>query len=115
MVTIRVKDGTPQGTETLCVTCRWAQIVKGFKVSEEQIRCTWLANHPRVMFPVSQCNNYDDQRIPSKRDMEKIAWILVTKTAGRSIGFVSAKQFRVIAGDDAEIIPAACDSTPLKK
>ena len=83
-------------------------------MSEEKIRCTWLAHHPPVLFPVSQCNVYDDKRIPSKHEMEKIAWILVKKTAGRSIGFVSAKQFRVVAGDDAEIIPAACDSTLLK-
>jgi len=37
--------------------------------------------------------------------MEKIAWILVTKTAGRQIGFVSAKEFRKIEGEDAEITP----------
>jgi hypothetical protein len=115
MVTIRVKDGTPQGTENLCVTCRWAQIVKGFSASQKKISCRWLRHHPTVEYPVSQCSSYDDKRIPSKYDMEQIAWILITKSAGRSIGFVTAKQFRVIAGDDAEIIPAACDPTPLKK
>jgi hypothetical protein len=56
-------------------------------------------------FPVSQCSSYDDSRLPSKRDMEKIAWILLTKKAGRSIGFVTSKQFREIEGEDAEIIP----------
>jgi hypothetical protein len=39
--------------------------------------------------------------------MEKIAWILLTQTAGRSIGFVTARQFLAIEGDDAEITPAA--------
>ena len=39
--------------------------------------------------------------------MEQIAWILLTKKAGRNIGFVSAKQFREIEGEDAEIVPAA--------
>ena len=38
---------------------------------------------------------------------EQIAWVLLTKKAGRTIGFVTAKQFREIEGDDAEIIPAA--------
>jgi len=57
-------------------------------------------------FPVSQCSSYDDSRLPSKRDMEKIAWILLTKKAGRSIGFVTSKQFQEIEGEDAEIIPA---------
>jgi hypothetical protein len=107
MVTIKVKDGTPQGAETLCVTCRWAHIVKGFKVSQEEIHCGWLRRNPPVKFPVSQCSTYDDKRLPSKCDMEKIAWILLTKKTGRTIGFVTAKQFREIEGDDAEIIPAA--------
>jgi hypothetical protein len=107
MVTIKVKDGTPQGTETLCVTCRWARIVKGFSASQEEIHCGWLRRNPLVQFPVSQCSTYDDKRLPSKCDMEKIAWILLTKKAGRTIGFVTAKQFREIEGDDAEIIPAA--------
>jgi hypothetical protein len=39
--------------------------------------------------------------------MEQIAWILLTKKAGRTIGFVTAKRFWEIEGDDAEIIPAA--------
>ena len=107
MVTIKVKDGTPQGAETLCVTCRWAHIVKGFRESEKEIFCRYLADDRPVRFPVSQCNSYDDRRIPSKRDMEQIAWILLTKKAGRTIGFVTAKQFWEIEGDDAEIIPAA--------
>ena len=107
MVTIKVKDGTPQGAETLRVTCRWAHIVKGFRASEKEIFCRYLADDRPVRFPVSQCNSYDDRRIPGKRDMEQIAWILLTKKAGRTIGFVTAKQFWEIEGDDAEIIPAA--------
>ena len=111
MVTIRIKGGTPQGVETLCVTCRWAHIVKGFGVSQEEIRCRFLMYDPPVQFPVSQCSSYDDKRLPSKCDMEKIAWVLLTKKAGRTIGFVTAKQFREIEGDDAEIIPAAAIDT----
>lgn len=109
MVTIKVKGGTPEGGESLCGTCRWAHIVKGFGVSQEIVRCGWLAPSPQVAFPVSQCSSYDDKRIPSKHDMEKIAWILLTKETGRSIGFVTAKQFRQLKGDEAEIIPAAAN------
>jgi len=115
MVTIKVKGGTPEGAQSLCVTCRWAHIVNGFGVSQEKIRCCWLACNPPVPFPVSQCSSYDDKRIPSKHDMEKIAWILMTKKAGRTIGFVTAKEFRQIEGDDAEIIPTAADSTEAKE
>jgi hypothetical protein len=115
MVTIKVKDGTPEGAQSLCRTCRWAHIVKGFGVSQEMIHCRWLAYDPPVLFSVSQCNSYDDKRIPSKADMEKIAWVLMTKKPGRTIGFVTAKQFREIEGDDAEIIPAAAGSTEAKE
>lgn len=115
MVTIKISDGTPYGAESLCRTCRWAHIVKGFSVSQEQIRCRGLRNHPTVPFPVSECNSYDDKRLPSRWDMENIAWILLTKKAGRTIGFVTAKQFRQIEGDDAEIIPAASDKPKLRE
>jgi len=115
MVTIKIKDGTPQGAESLCVTCRWALIVKGFSASQVQTRCRWLYRDLLVPFPVSECSSYDDKRIPSKCDMEKIAWVLLTKKACRTIGFVTAKQFRVIEGDDAEIIPAASSPTNTKE
>src|SRR5437762_11746161 len=90
MVTIKVKDGTPQGAETLCVTCRWARIVKGFSLSQEEIHCGWLWRNPLVQFPVSQCSTYDDKRLPSKCDMEKIAWILLTKKT--EIGRASCRE-----------------------
>jgi hypothetical protein len=115
MVTIKVKDGTPEGGQSLCVTCRWAHITKGFSESQEMIHCRWLAHDPLIPFPVSQCSSYDDKRIPSKLDMEKIAWVLMTKKPGRTIGFVTAKQFREIEGDDAEIIPAAAGSTDIEE
>jgi len=111
MITIKVKGGTREGTESLCRTCRWAHIVKSFSASQEEIRCRGLRNHPTVPFPVSECSSYDDKRVPSRWDMENIAWILLTKKAGRTIGFVTAKQFRQMEGDDAEIIPAASGST----
>jgi len=115
MVTIKVKDGTPHGSGTLCSTCRWAQIVKGRSVSQLQILCTRLYPDRSVHFPVSECSTYDDKRIASKHDMEKIAWILLTKTSGRSIGFVTAAQFRQIEGEDAEILPAASIEPKLKE
>ena len=115
MVTIKVKDGTPHGSGTLCSTCRWAHIVKGYSASEKEVFCTRLYPDRRLPFPVSQCTTYDDKRIASKQDMEKIAWILITKTAGRSIGFVTAAQFRQIEGEDAEILPAASIEPKLKE
>lgn len=115
MVTVKVKDGTPQGSGTLCSTCRWAHIVKGYSASQMEVLCTRLYPDRRVHFPVSQCSTYDDKRIASRQDMEKIAWILLTKSSGRSIGFVTAAQFRQIEGEDAEILPAASIEPKLKE
>src|SRR5260370_16453398 len=78
MVTIKVKNGTPQGAETLCTTCRWAHIVKGFRVSEKEIFCRYLTDDRPARFPVSQCNSYDDPRIHITPDIEPIALILLT-------------------------------------
>src|SRR5262249_45767889 len=94
MVTIKVKDGTPEGLEPL------------FSASQVEFYCGSTYPERRVPFLVAECSAYDDKRIASKHDMEKIAWILVTKTAGRSIGFVTAEQFREMEGDE-EILPAA--------
>jgi hypothetical protein len=89
------------------VTCRYVHIVRGFSASEQKVRCQEVWPSLLVHFPVSQCSSYDDSRLPSKRAMEKIAWVLFTKKAGRSIGFVTPKQFQEIEGEDADIIPAS--------
>jgi hypothetical protein len=107
MVTIRVKDGTPESRGTLCTTCRSARVVKGYRAGEMEIFCGASYPERRVRFLVAECTAYDDTRIVSRSDMEKIAWILVTKTAGRSIGFVTAEQFQAMGGDEEEILPAA--------
>jgi len=115
MVTIKVKDGTPESRGTLCTTCRSARIVKGYRAAEMEIFCG--ANYPerRVRFLVAECSAYDDTRIVSRCDMEKIAWILVTKTAGRSIGFVTPEQFQEMEEADDEILPAASVEPKLKE
>jgi hypothetical protein len=107
MVTIKVKDGTPEGTRSLCLSCRWAQVVKGFQASQEFVRCGNFYRIHWVTIPVRECSAYDDKRLPSHKDMEKIAWVLLTKSAGRSIGFVTSAKFRELEGEDAEIIPGA--------
>ena len=102
MVTVKIKDGTRQGSASLCVTCRYVHIVRGFSASEQQVRCQGVWPSQLMHFPVSQCSSYDDSRLPSKGDMEKVAWILLTKKTGRTIGFVTSKQFQEIEGEDAE-------------
>ena len=56
-------------------------------------------------FKVCECTSYGGRRIPSLYHMEKIGWVLLTKSAGRSSGFVTSEKFRELEGEDAEIIP----------
>jgi len=94
MVTIRVKGGTPEGAESLCRTCTRGHIIRGFSASEEEVYCRTFYIEREIRFPVRECTFYEDRRIASKEDMEQIAWFLTTRKAGRSVGFVSAAQFR---------------------
>jgi len=43
--------------------------------------------------------------LPRRYDMEKIAYILLSKTAGRDIGFVTPDEFKKVEGEDAKVLP----------
>jgi len=82
-----IRNGRPQVTESLCNSCYWAHIQSGFAESEEIILCAFLRPARLVPFKVSQCTDYNDKRVPSKADMEEIAWIIRTKDVNRHVGF----------------------------
>jgi hypothetical protein len=52
MVTIKVKGGTPQGSETLCRTCSYGHIIKGFRATEEEVYCRYFYLEREIHFPV---------------------------------------------------------------
>jgi len=87
MSVIKIRGGRPQLTESLCNSCYWAHIQRGFAESEELILCAFLRPARLVPFKVSQCTDYSDKRVPSKTDMEEIAWIIRTKDINRQAGF----------------------------
>src|SRR5262245_20800761 len=105
MVTIRVKGGTPEEGSSLCITCSWGVVRTGFRAAESETFCQAVRSSPRVPFKVRECTSYEDRRIPSLYSMEKIGWALLTKSVGRSVGFVTSAKFREIEGEDAEIVP----------
>jgi hypothetical protein len=105
MTVIRIRTGTPQGSESLCNSCYWAHIQRGFAESEEVVLCAFLRHARLVPFKVSQCTDYNDKRIPSKRNMEDIAWIIRTKDVNRPMGFAQNEESEVEEGN-VEIVPA---------
>jgi hypothetical protein len=71
--------------------------MRGLADSSERVYCRALQAQGRpitVQQPILACNTYDDRRLPSRYDMEQIAWVLVTNKAGKAIGFVSAEDFK---------------------
>jgi hypothetical protein len=89
MSTFKIQAGTPRGHESLCDSCYWAHIQKGYAESEEVVLCAFLRQARPVPFKVRSCTDYNDKRIPSKRDMEDIAWIIRTKDVNRRAGFAA--------------------------
>ncbi len=100
MTVLKIKGGTPAGAESRCDTCWWAHIQYGYKESEKLVFCTY-GLFRKVPFAVAECSDYGDRRIPSRRDMEEIAWILRSSKAGKTAGFVSAEE---AAKDEEEVL-----------
>ena len=77
----KVIGGTPQGSQSLCATCRFAQNMRGLNMQQESI-CLRTQPNRLIKFPVETCSGYDDKRIPSLYDMENIAWRVQTRNRG---------------------------------
>ena len=107
MTVSRIRSGTLQGTESLCNSCYWAHIQRGFAESEEIVLCAFLRPARPVPFKVSECTDYCDKRIPSKQDMEEIAWIIRTKDINRPMGFASKCEDSEAKDGDVEVVPAS--------
>jgi hypothetical protein len=105
MVTIRVKGDIPEEGSSLCVSCRWGTVRSGYGAAGAEAFCRIAEHSPRVPFKVREYSSSDDRRIPSRYHTERIGWVRLTKSAGRSIGFVTSEKFRELEGQDAEIIP----------
>ena len=75
---LKIRGGTANHTEpSLCLTCRFATIVKGRTLRDEIVECAQLScGRRRITFAVTACSDYSDKRLPSVREMEEIAWVL---------------------------------------
>ena len=78
----------------MCSTCRNARIIKGFSESDEIVFCEMASQSFPLPFRVRECSEYDDKRLPQRYEMEKIAYVLTSRTLGRDIGFVTPDEFK---------------------
>jgi hypothetical protein len=99
------QGGTPRSSDSLCDSCYWAHIQKGYAESEEVVLCAFLRPARLVPFKVRHCTDYSDKRIPSRRDMEDIAWIIRTKDVNRHVGFSADEENSEEEPDVLEIVP----------
>jgi hypothetical protein len=105
-MSVVIRNGTPQVSESLCNSCYWSHIQRGFAESEELILCAFLRPARLVPFKVSQCTDYNDKRVPIKSEMEEIAWIIRSKSVNRQAGFAQESEVEQNQGKALEIVPS---------
>ena len=86
----KVYGGTSVGQESRCDSCVYSRIIRGYSQSEKITLCDRMFEPIRIPFPVRECTDYLDKRLPCVEDLEDIAWLLRSKSAGKNAGFVSA-------------------------
>jgi hypothetical protein len=96
-IQLKIEGGTRSDVAHLCRTCRHGIIVKGGAHSQETAFCQQMGKFMPIK--VAECNRYLDATAMTVYEMEQIAWLLITKKAGRQIGFQSPEErFRETAG-----------------
>jgi hypothetical protein len=83
---ITIKEGLPLEGESLCSTCVYAHIQRGFRESEQDVFCGYGAFRA-VRFKVRECTDYCDRAVPTRWEMEKIALVIPTSPARKPAGF----------------------------
>lgn len=75
----------------LCATCR-AGHTHEYAGRDAVTICSELSPSVTISRPVVRCSDYDNKNAPSKWDMEKIAWTLLTDKNRNVIGFEPPKK-----------------------
>jgi len=85
----KVYGGTAVRQGSRCDSCVYSRIIRGYSQSEKITFCDRMFEPIRIPFPVRECTDYLDKRLPCVEDLEDIAWILRSKSAGKNAGFVT--------------------------
>jgi hypothetical protein len=89
---VRIKNGTPLHSESLCETCSRAHIERGYGEGELLVVCQATYLEHRVEFRIRECSGYLEKRRQTLYQMEQIAWILAPREGKRKAGFVTARE-----------------------
>jgi len=88
----KVYGGTPVGQDSKCDSCVYARIIRGYSESEKLTFCDRIFEPVSIPFRVRDCSDYLDKRLPCVEDLEDIAWVLRSKSAGKRAGFIGITQ-----------------------
>jgi hypothetical protein len=106
MQTIIMKKAALRDEESLCRSCYWAHIQKGFRESEEAVYCCF-SRFRAVPFKVADCTDFSSKNVPTREQMEKLALIIPTHPARKRTGFAGvgfAGQPQTEEAEDEELI-----------
>ena len=100
-----IKGGMPIGSDSLCKTCSYAQIMSGFRESELLTICHNPDPYLTVPFNIYECTRYYDKNRPSYNQMQKLAIHVEPKTlkpAGFRTGLGFQESVKVTVGTTDE-------------
>jgi hypothetical protein len=103
MNTIVMKKTALQDERSLCHSCYWAHIEKGFRESEEAVYCCF-SRFRAVPFKVADCSDFSNKNVPTREQMENIALIIPTKPARKPGGFARAGWASEQETDEEELV-----------
>jgi hypothetical protein len=84
---IQMKGATAVGSELLCRTCIHGLVLRGYRESEQMVRCTFANPAFVVPFPVAECTEYYDRNRPSWDSMQKLAVKVTANPKMKPVGF----------------------------
>ena len=108
MKTIIMKKAALRDEESLCRSCYWAHIQKGFRESEEAVYCCF-SRFRAVPFKVADCTNFSSKNVPTREQMERLALIIPTPPARKRTGFAGVgfdRERQTEEAEDGELISA---------
>jgi hypothetical protein len=99
--TLKVQGGTLVEGESLCRTCRHAHIQRGFRQNEEVIFCGYEGLRA-VEFKVAECTDYLDKTVPTRYEMDQMAYLINVEPARKRSGFATAVGFSAMPARDED-------------
>jgi hypothetical protein len=89
----RVRGGTPDHGENLCLSCASSTVRRGHRVSEEEVFCHVFAGEnsgpQRMTFAVAECGAYRNKALARPDAFYKTAWVLIP-----DVGYIPPDEFR---------------------